>query len=279
VQPEDRITAVAPLRDPVLLLAAWRQPVEPILRRLKASGIDIARGRAIDRGPAAPASADPVTVRRWMAAVASAADDFVALARAEPSAAEWIHEVEAVRARGDATSRSMLAVSGDDLVAAGIVAPGPALGKLLAVCGATAAGSATCVATGVVDPGAVGIGGGDGERAALERPVADAPTGPAAGDAIPINREESVPTDNPTPAQQAQKEFGVESASTYVVSDEIFGNVPPIATSRSGCGYGNGLNTKPSRSPKISVLPPIPSAREINATAVNPGRRVNCRTA
>ena len=37
-----------------------------------------------------------------------------------------------VRVRGEATSRGQLAVSGDDLVAAGIVAPGPALGKLLA---------------------------------------------------------------------------------------------------------------------------------------------------
>lgn len=132
VQASGAITGVAPLRDPVLLLAAWRRPVEPILRRLKASGNDIARGRAIDRGPAAPDSAEPATVRRWMAAVGSAADDLAALARAEPSAAGWITELGAVRARGEATARPMLAVTGDDLVAAGIVAPGPALGKVLA---------------------------------------------------------------------------------------------------------------------------------------------------
>ena len=132
VQSPTSITSVASLRDPVLLLAAWRRPVEPVLRRLKASGNEIARGRAIDRGPTAPASADAVAVRRWMARVGAAADDLAALAGAAPGATEWIREMHAVRARGEATSRGQLAVSGDDLVAAGIVAPGPALGKLLA---------------------------------------------------------------------------------------------------------------------------------------------------
>jgi hypothetical protein len=102
------------------------------LRRLKASGAEISRGRAIDRGPARPEAADPVSVRRWMAAVGAAADDLVALARADRGADEWIAEFRAVRSRGEATSRSALAVSGDDLVAAGIVVPGPALGRLLA---------------------------------------------------------------------------------------------------------------------------------------------------
>ena len=44
-----------------------------------------------------------------------------------------------------------------------------ALGKVLAVCGATAAGGAACVAGGVVDPGSVGIasaGAQAGDRAA-----------------------------------------------------------------------------------------------------------------
>lgn len=132
VQSDSAIASVAPLRDPVLLLAAWRRPVQPVLRRLKASGTDIGRGRAIDRGPACPAAADPVTVRRWMATVGAAAEDLVALAQADSSATEWIAEFRAVRSRGEATSRAALAVSGDDLVAAGIVEPGPVLGKLLA---------------------------------------------------------------------------------------------------------------------------------------------------
>ena len=99
-------------------------------RALRAAGKP--RGRAIDLGPSAPASADAVAVRRWMASVGGAADDLAALAGAAPGATDWITEMHAVRVRGEATSRGQLAVSGDDLVAAGIVAPGPALGKLLA---------------------------------------------------------------------------------------------------------------------------------------------------
>lgn len=120
-------------RDPVLALAAWRRPVEPILRHLKCSGAEIARGRGIDRGPAAPASADPVVVRRWLAQVGAAAEDLLALARClgDPEA-PWLAAVAGVRARGEPTSRADLAISGDDLVRAGVVEPGPALGRLLA---------------------------------------------------------------------------------------------------------------------------------------------------
>ncbi len=119
-------------RDPVLALAAWRRPVEPILRRLRCSGAEIARGRAIDRGPAAPPSADAQSVRRWMATVGPAADDLVRLAAVTGAGAQWPAEVAAARARGEATSRADLAVSGDDLVAAGYAAPGPDLGRLIA---------------------------------------------------------------------------------------------------------------------------------------------------
>ncbi len=70
-----------------------------------------------------------------------------------------------------------------------------------------------------------------------------------------------------------------DSASTYVVSDETFGNVTPIVTTRSGSGYGNGLRISPSTRPKISVLPPMPSASESTAIAVKPGRRANWRRA
>ncbi len=120
--------AAETLRDPVLLLAAWRSPVEPVLRRLKASGSDLARGRAIDRGPAAPASTAPVDVRRWMAAVGGAVDDLVRLA----GTAAWVAQVQRVRERGEATSRAELALTGDDLIAAGVAEPGPSLGATLA---------------------------------------------------------------------------------------------------------------------------------------------------
>ncbi len=119
-------------RDPVLLLAAWRTPVAPLLRRLKASGADIGRARGIDRGPAEPVDPTPVAVRQWMAAVGS-----VAAARAPHAAIgggrepAWVATWREVRARGDATSRAELAIGGDELVAAGIAEPGPALGRLL----------------------------------------------------------------------------------------------------------------------------------------------------
>lgn len=119
-------------RDPLLLLAAWRTPVEPVLRRLKTSNAEIARGRGIDRGPAEPGSAEPVAVRRWMADVGDAASDLALLAavgRDEPP--HWVRTWREIVARGDPTTRRELAVSGDDLVREGVVEPGPAMGALL----------------------------------------------------------------------------------------------------------------------------------------------------
>lgn len=119
-------------RDPVLALAAWRGSVEADLKRLKCSAADIARGRALDRLVARPMDASPVKVRQWLAAVGPAADDLIALAIWRGVVADgWPEVVAGVRARGEATTRAMLAVTGDDLVRSGIVAPGPALGRLL----------------------------------------------------------------------------------------------------------------------------------------------------
>jgi tRNA nucleotidyltransferase (CCA-adding enzyme) len=120
-------------RDPVLALAAWRRPVAPILRRLKCSNVDMQRGARLDRGPAAPAGSEGREVRRWLAQVGDAADDLMQLAEFDVGAPPaWAAVVAEVRDRGDATSRGQLAVSGDDLVAAGVATPGPALGLLLA---------------------------------------------------------------------------------------------------------------------------------------------------
>lgn len=119
-------------RDPVLALAAWRGPVEAHLKRLRCSGADIARGRAIDRAVSRPLDASPAKVRQWLAAVGDAADDLMALAAWRGTIADgWPDVVAGVRSRGEATTRAQLAVTGDDLVRAGIVAPGPALGRLL----------------------------------------------------------------------------------------------------------------------------------------------------
>jgi tRNA nucleotidyltransferase (CCA-adding enzyme) len=119
------------VRDPVVLTSVVvRNPAE-VLLRLRASNDEINRARAIARNPAAPGSEGAVGARRWLATVSGAADDLLLAARyregADPS---WAREVAGVRARGEATTRSALAVTGDDLMAMGFAA-GPALGALL----------------------------------------------------------------------------------------------------------------------------------------------------
>lgn len=119
-------------RDPVLTTAQCCVPSAAVWRRIKGSTAEIRRAEMIDRGPPAPASADARDVRRWMATVADAADDLVTLAEWQGGdAAGWTAEVAAVRARGEATSRGALAVTGNDLIASGIVTPGPRLGEVL----------------------------------------------------------------------------------------------------------------------------------------------------
>jgi RNA polymerase sigma factor (sigma-70 family) len=114
-----------------------------------------------------------------------------------------------------------------------------AVGKLLAVCGATAAGSAACVAGGVVDPGAVGIDGGD-ERAAIERPAAEAPAEavPTAPERAPAETAVAA-AEQQTPAQQARKEFGVEaSAESSASSGGEFSG--PSGGGSGGASSGSG---------------------------------------
>ncbi len=119
-------------RDPVLLTIGLVDSSAALLTRLKASAAEIERAARIGRAPGAPASTAEPVVRRWLAQVGPAADDLVTLQRwrtgSEPS---WASVVAAVRARGEATDRAGLAVTGDDLLAIGIP-PGPTLGKLLA---------------------------------------------------------------------------------------------------------------------------------------------------
>lgn len=118
-------------RDPVVLTAALTSTPHQVLTRLRASNEEIGRARALDAGPAAPASDDPRDVRRWMAAVEDAADDLLhraeLLAGSPPS---WAAVVAGIRGRGEATRRGQLAITGADLLALGIPA-GPELGRLL----------------------------------------------------------------------------------------------------------------------------------------------------
>lgn len=118
-------------RDPVVLTAGLCDLPDQVLERLRGSNEEIARARALRTGPLAPAGGDARAVRRWMAEVQDAADDLIQLAGLRAgSAPEWSRVVAGIRARGEATSRAGLAVSGADLLAMGVPA-GPELGRLL----------------------------------------------------------------------------------------------------------------------------------------------------
>lgn len=118
-------------RDPVLVTALFCGPSATVWRRLRGSNAEIRRAEALDRGPARPASAAPRDVRRWMATVGASADDLRTLARwrgDDPGG--WTSVVDQIRSRGEATTRGELAVTGDELLGAG-VQPGPEMGRTL----------------------------------------------------------------------------------------------------------------------------------------------------
>jgi tRNA nucleotidyltransferase (CCA-adding enzyme) len=118
-------------RDPVLLTILLAEPSVPLLTRLKCSNSDIARAVEVARGPERPAADDDRAVRRWMAAVGAAEEDLLTLWHLRTgSSAPWGEGVRAIRGRGEATSRGQLAVSGNDLIEAG-VPKGPRLGQVL----------------------------------------------------------------------------------------------------------------------------------------------------
>jgi tRNA nucleotidyltransferase (CCA-adding enzyme) len=118
-------------RDPVLLTVALCEAPDRVLARLRASNLDIARAAAAAKAPAAPASDTREEARRWLAAAGAAADDLLRLDEWRRGApAPWRAEVESVRAGGEPVTRGALAVSGDDLIDAGIVR-GPEIGRVL----------------------------------------------------------------------------------------------------------------------------------------------------
>jgi tRNA nucleotidyltransferase (CCA-adding enzyme) len=127
----DSLPAQIAERDPVRITAVFCASSAPVWRRFKGSNAEIHRAEAIDRGPARPPNAAPTTVRRWMSAVGLAADDLRTLAvwRGETGDG-WTTVMDEIRVRGDATTRSGLAITGNDLIRAG-VAPGPQIGRTL----------------------------------------------------------------------------------------------------------------------------------------------------
>ena len=119
------------VRDPVLITSFLSGDPAATLTRLRCSRAEIERGRRIGRfrgGWPDPGSA--VEVRRWMATVGHAVDDLVRLARVQGVAEGLEGAVRRVRASGAPLTIGDLAVSGDDLVEAG-VRKGPRVGKTL----------------------------------------------------------------------------------------------------------------------------------------------------
>jgi tRNA nucleotidyltransferase/poly(A) polymerase len=135
VLPELRDVALAdpdaPPRDPALLSACLVDHPVAVLVRLRASIAEVARARHLALTPPAPAGTGDADVRRWLAAVGPAADDLLRVHRIRTGAeAQWGDAVLGIRSRGEATERGALAVSGTDLLAAGL-APGPGIGRVL----------------------------------------------------------------------------------------------------------------------------------------------------
>jgi RNA polymerase sigma factor (sigma-70 family) len=128
-----------------------------------------------------------------------------------------------------------------------------AVAKVLAICGATAAGGATCVATGVVDPGASGDASG-GHKTAIERPAVptatplpqEQPSEPAAEQDVSDTKTPSpAPAQQPTPVQQKSRQFNFESGPSSSSSSgssggSEFGGPSSGAGGSSGGGGGSG---------------------------------------
>jgi tRNA nucleotidyltransferase (CCA-adding enzyme) len=119
-------------RDPVLITAFLASDPASLLTRLKCSNKEIERGRGIgewrDKYP------DPKhlpEVRRWLSGVGEYADDLLALPQVRTASLSPLPKVVAsIRAAKDPLTVKDLAVTGDDLLAAG-VRPGPEVGETL----------------------------------------------------------------------------------------------------------------------------------------------------
>ena len=116
-------------RDPVLITSFLAGDPASLLTRLKASNKDIERGRVIgqwrDKYP------DPKhlpAVRRWLSELGEYADDLLAV---PSSPVPLPRVVSSIRAAKDPLTLKDLAITGDDLIAAG-VRPGPVVGETLA---------------------------------------------------------------------------------------------------------------------------------------------------
>ncbi len=135
----DALKAVDKLpRDPVLVTAYVASDPASLLTRLKSSNKDIERARAI--GEWREKYPDPThlpEVRKWLSQVGEYADDLLALLPTHPASripdpvTKLAKVVASIRAAKDPLTLKDLAITGDDLIAAG-VRPGPEVGETLA---------------------------------------------------------------------------------------------------------------------------------------------------
>jgi tRNA nucleotidyltransferase (CCA-adding enzyme) len=119
-------------RDPVLITAFLASDPASLLTRLKCSNKEIERGRAIgnwrDKYPDPKHLPD---VRRWLSEVGEYADDLLRLLSGGTAPRSPLPKVAAsIRAAKDPLTVKDLAVTGDDLLAAGVRA-GPEVGETL----------------------------------------------------------------------------------------------------------------------------------------------------
>ena len=126
-------------REPVLLTAAllWRGGVGPeaadgAVRRLRLSNRDATRVRAVvtalGDGPPAPGQA--ASLRHWLAQHREAAREAIAVSEPRTRRPDLLKAVQAIDAAGDPLSIHDLAVTGEDLKAAGFEA-GKGMGDVL----------------------------------------------------------------------------------------------------------------------------------------------------
>ncbi len=134
-----RLDGVEEPRDPVLLTAAAlahagvsAERAEAAVRRLRFSNAEAARVHAVVGGLAVPLPSPGATreLRRWLAAHRSTARDIISVAEPRARRADLLAAVRAIEASGDPLTLRQLAVTGDDLAAAGIQ-PGRAMGEIM----------------------------------------------------------------------------------------------------------------------------------------------------
>ena len=134
-----RLDAIAPPRDPVLLTAAalWHAGAseyvaESAVRRLRFSNDEAARVQAVVSGLRVPMPVPGLAreMRHWLSSHRAHAADIIAVSEPLARRPDLLAAARAIEASSDPLTIRDLAVSGDDLAAAG-VAPGRAMGGVL----------------------------------------------------------------------------------------------------------------------------------------------------